>query len=73
MVESQVKEERLARDRLEVGRKVDQVGMLAHEGRVQAERLQAIAQRLESDEDNVNVLTRDSIAEIASSDMSAQL
>lgn len=46
MVQSQVKEERLAGDGLEVGRKGHQAGLLSNQGRVQMERVQAAAERL---------------------------
>lgn len=46
VVEGQVEEQRLAGDWLEVGREVHQVGVLAHQGGVQAERFQPGAQGL---------------------------
>lgn len=46
MVESEVKEQGLAGDWLEVGRELDQIGLLSYEGRVQAEGLQAVAEGL---------------------------
>lgn len=46
MVESEVKEQGLAGDWLEVGRELDQVGLLSYEGRVQAEGFQAVAEGL---------------------------
>lgn len=47
MVEGQVKEQRLARDRLESWREVHEVGLLGDEGRVQAKGLKPFNQRLE--------------------------
>lgn len=46
MVEGQVKEQRLAGDRLESWREVHKVGLLGDEGRVQAECLKPFNQRL---------------------------
>lgn len=46
MVESQVKEQRLAGDWLEVRREGDQVGMLSDQSRVDAESFQMLTERL---------------------------
>lgn len=46
MVEGQVKEERLAGDGLEVRRELHQVGLLAEQGGVQVEGLQAFTKGL---------------------------
>lgn len=49
VVEGQVEEQRLAGDWLEVRREVNQVGLLAHQGGVQAEHFQPGAQGLPSE------------------------
>ena len=46
VVEGQVEEQGLAGDGLEARGEVHQVGLLAHQGRVQPEGLQSVAQRL---------------------------
>lgn len=46
VVESKVKEQGLAGDWLEVGRKLDQIGLLSYEGGIEAEGLQAFAKGL---------------------------
>lgn len=46
MVESKVKEQGLAGDRLEVGRELDQIGLFSYEGGVEAEGFQAVAEGL---------------------------
>lgn len=50
MVQSQVKEEGLAGDRLEVWRERHQAGLLSNQGGVQTKRIQAAAERLEEAE-----------------------
>lgn len=50
VVQSQVKEERLAGDWLEVWRKGHQAGLLPHQAGVQKERVQAAAERLQEAE-----------------------
>lgn len=50
VVQSQIKEERLAGDWLEVWRKRHQAGLLSNQGGVQTKRLQAAAERLQEAE-----------------------
>jgi hypothetical protein len=49
VVECQVKEEGLTGDGLEVRGELDQVGLLPHQGGVQVEGFQALAQRLDGE------------------------
>lgn len=46
VVEGKIEKQRLAGDWLEVRRELYQVGLFSHEGRVDAEHFQAVAQRL---------------------------
>lgn len=59
MVESQIEEQRLAGDRLEIGRELDEIGLLSQEGGVKAEGVQAVTEGLrEGDGTESDVIQR---------------